>query len=169
MINDAPGIIRRPVRISRPIPPALPRRQGCIRARVAARPTERLVCQPERCRVAQISIRSVDTCGWLTRGLGPPAGSISGCAEPFYGTMAGPGWYHAATSVLRARNPPFSLLRMLMQLSRRADIPVRSKIRMLPGFATPVDANHSTLGFKAIFSRMGCWLGGTAPLGASCL
>jgi hypothetical protein len=50
---------------------------------------------------------------------GPPAGSISGYAEPFYGTMSGPWWYHTATSVPRVLNPPFSLLRMLIQVSRK--------------------------------------------------
>ena len=67
-----------------------------------------------------------------TGGLGPSVGSISGCAEPFYGTMVGPWWYHTATSVPRVRNPPFSLLRMLMQVTRRADIPVCSRVRRLP-------------------------------------
>src|ERR1035441_7479194 len=33
--------------------------------------------------------------------------------------MACPWWYHTATSVPRVRNLPFSLLRMLMQLSRK--------------------------------------------------
>jgi hypothetical protein len=49
-----------------------------------------------------------------TGALGPFADYISGCAEPFYGTMVGPWWYHTATSVPRLRNLPFSLLRMLM-------------------------------------------------------
>jgi len=73
-----------------------------------------------------------------TKGLGRPEGSISGSGEPFYGTMAGPWWYHTATSVPRVRNLPFSLLRMLMQLSRRAEIPVHCKDRTLPGFETPL-------------------------------
>jgi hypothetical protein len=64
-------------------------------------------------------IRCVDVAGGQTRGLEPRAGSISGCAEPFYGTMTGPWWYHTATSVPRVRNLPFSLLRMLMQASRK--------------------------------------------------
>jgi hypothetical protein len=57
------------------------------------------------------------------RGSGPSAGHISGCAEPLYGTMLGPGCYQTATRVPRVRNLPFSLLRMLIQLdySARAD------------------------------------------------
>jgi hypothetical protein len=42
---------------------------------------------------------------------------ISGYADWFYGTISGPWWYHAATSVPRARNLPFSLLRMLILCS----------------------------------------------------
>ena len=49
------------------------------------------------------------------RGLGQAAGYVWECGESFYGTMAGPWWYHTATSVPRLRNLPFSLLRMLMQ------------------------------------------------------
>ena len=51
-----------------------------------------------------------------TRVSGQAAGSISGCAESFYGTRVGPGWYQTATSVPRVRNLPFSLLRMLILL-----------------------------------------------------
>ena len=46
-------------------------------------------------------------------------GTFQGCAEPFYGTMAGPWWYHTATSVPRVRNLPFSLLRVLIQVRRQ--------------------------------------------------
>ena len=49
-----------------------------------------------------------------TGGSARLAGSISGGAEPFYGTMVGPWWYHTATSVPWVRNRPFSLLRMLI-------------------------------------------------------
>jgi hypothetical protein len=49
----------------------------------------------------------------------PSVGHISGYAEPFYGTMAGPWWYHTATSVPRVRNLPFSALRLLIQLTRK--------------------------------------------------
>src|ERR1035437_1514800 len=51
-----------------------------------------------------------------TGGLGPSAGYVSGCGEPFYGTRVDPGWYQTGTSVPRVRNPPFSLLRGLIQL-----------------------------------------------------
>ena len=64
-------------------------------------------------------IRCVDVSGGQTGGLEPWAGYISGCAEPFYGTMAGPWWYHTATSVPRVRNLPFSALRLLIQLTRK--------------------------------------------------
>ena len=64
-------------------------------------------------------IRCVDVAGGQTRGLEPRAGYIPGCAEPFYGTMAGPWWYHTATSVSRVRNLPFSALRLLIQLTRK--------------------------------------------------
>jgi hypothetical protein len=49
-----------------------------------------------------------------TMGLGRPAGYISGCAERFYGTRVGPGWYQTATSAPRVRGLPFSALRVLM-------------------------------------------------------
>ena len=65
-----------------------------------------------------LRISCVDTPGEAKRGSGSPAGSISGCGEPFYGTMSGPWWYHTATSVPRVPNPPFSLLRTLI-LTRR--------------------------------------------------
>jgi hypothetical protein len=51
-----------------------------------------------------------------TGGLGPSAAYVSGCGEPFYGTRVDPGWYQTGTSVPRVRNPPFSLLRGLIQL-----------------------------------------------------
>ena len=47
------------------------------------------------------------------------AGSVWEGGKPFYGTIVGPWWYHTATSVPRVRNLPFSLLRMLMQASRK--------------------------------------------------
>ena len=52
-----------------------------------------------------IFIRSVDVTGRQIRGPGQAAGYVSECGEPFYVTMAGPWWYHTATSVLRVRNP----------------------------------------------------------------
>jgi hypothetical protein len=64
---------------------------------------------------AAIFIRSVDVTGRQIRGPGRAAGYGLECGESFYGTMGGPWWYHTATSVLRVRNPPFSLLRMLIQ------------------------------------------------------
>jgi hypothetical protein len=64
-------------------------------------------------------IRCVDVAGGQTRGLEPRAGYISGRAEPFYGTMVGPWWYHTATIVPRVRNLPFSALRLLIQLTRK--------------------------------------------------
>ena len=85
-----------------------------------------------------LTIRCIDTAGGSSQESGASAGHNWGANEPFYGTMAGPWWYHTATSVPRVRNLPFSLLRMLMQLSRRADIPVRCKDRTLPGFETPL-------------------------------
>jgi hypothetical protein len=59
-------------------------------------------------------IRCVDISGGQTGGLGPSVGYIPGCAKPFYGTMVGPWWYHTATIVPWVRDPPFSLLRMLI-------------------------------------------------------
>ena len=59
-------------------------------------------------------IRCVDVSRGQPTGLGPSVGYIPGCTEPFYGTMAGPWWYHTATSVPLMRNLPFSLLRMLI-------------------------------------------------------
>src|ERR1035441_388773 len=54
--------------------------------------------------------------------LGPSEGSFWGANEPFYGTRVGPGWYQTTTSVPRMRNLLFSLLRMLIQGSRRPPI-----------------------------------------------
>ena len=66
-----------------------------------------------------IFIRSVDAAGRQTRGPGQAAGYVSECGEPFYGTRVGPGWYQSGTSVPRGCKPPFSVLRMLMQPSRK--------------------------------------------------
>jgi hypothetical protein len=66
-----------------------------------------------------IFIRSVDVAGRLTRGPGQAAGYVSECGEPFYGTRVGPGWYESGTSVPRGCKLPFSVLRMLMQPSRK--------------------------------------------------
>jgi hypothetical protein len=69
---------------------------------------------------AFLSIRSVDILGAPAQASGPSAGWIWGANEPFYGTMAGPWWYHTGTSVPRVRNLPFSALRMLMLRGRLA-------------------------------------------------
>ena len=53
------------------------------------------------------------------RGPGRPAGYVSGCGEPFYGTRVGPGRYQSGTRVGRGCKVPFSVLRMLMQASRK--------------------------------------------------
>ena len=84
----------------------------------AGRGMEQARLKPPRSQPA-IFIRSVDVIGSQIRGPEQAAGYISECGEPFYGTMVGPWWYHTATSVPRVRNPPFSLLRMLMQPSRK--------------------------------------------------
>ena len=64
-------------------------------------------------------IRCVDVPCGQAGALWPFAGYIWGYAETFYGTMSGPWWYHTATSVPRARNRPFSALRLLIQLTRK--------------------------------------------------
>jgi hypothetical protein len=42
------------------------------------------------CVEEDIAIRVVDVVGRQNRGLEPSEAYMSGCAEPFYGTMAGP-------------------------------------------------------------------------------
>ena len=68
---------------------------------------------------ADFWISCVDVAAGQTRRLEPRAGYISGRAEPFYGTMAGPWRYHIATIVPQVRNLPFSALRLLIQLTRK--------------------------------------------------
>ena len=51
--------------------------------------------------------------------LGSAAGYVWQGSEPFYGTRVGPGWYQSGTRVARGCKLPFSVLRMLMQPSRK--------------------------------------------------
>jgi len=61
-----------------------------------------------------------------TRGLGQAAGHVWASGEPFYGTRVGPGWYQSGAGVARGCKVPFSVLRMLMQVSRK---PPQSHLR----------------------------------------
>jgi hypothetical protein len=79
------------------------------------------LAKASRHRAAQVSIRSVDIHEAPAQASGPSAVQVWGANEPFYGTMSGPWWYHTATSVPRARNLPFSLLRMLILPGCRTD------------------------------------------------
>jgi hypothetical protein len=53
------------------------------------------------------------------RVTGQAAGYVWEGGEPFYGTRLGPGWYQSSNRVARGCKVPFSVLRMLMQLSRK--------------------------------------------------
>jgi len=52
-------------------------------------------------------------------GAGQAAGSVWEGGERFYGTRVGPGWYQGTARVARGCQVPFSVLRMLMQTSRK--------------------------------------------------
>ena len=54
-----------------------------------------------------------------TRGREQAAGYVWEGGKPFYGTRVGPGWYQGGTRVARGCKLPFSVLRMLMQVSRK--------------------------------------------------
>ena len=64
------------------------------------------------------------------RGPGRPAGYVSGCGEPFYGTRVGPGRCQSGIMVGRGCKLPFSVLRMLMQDKHK---PPRGESRMQNG------------------------------------
>ena len=220
MINDALGIIRRPVRISRPIPPALPRRSH-------AKAGQHFNFCPRK-------PRSEYRYGGCYRHLGGrPAGSWTGSCTVTLIAASGLAWMLAlpngrianTNAAARSRFP----LEVLMLLAGKPGVwavgglyfgmcrtvlwyqdgPGGTRLLpVCPGCATchshyceclckppgertflcaagsercrpgvPGRARrglrtlpyHSTLGFIATFSRMGCWLGGTAPLGAPCL
>ena len=70
------------------------------------------------CGAGQDIIRAVDDAGWENHEPGQAAGYVSECGEPFYGTRVGPGWYQTGTRVARGCKLPFSVLRLLMQVSR---------------------------------------------------
>ena len=64
------------------------------------------------------------------RALGQAAGYVWEGGKPFYGTRVGPGWYQTGTRVGRGRKLPFSVLRMLMQVTRQpapCDLPATCK------------------------------------------
>ena len=50
-----------------------------------------------------------------TGSLGAGGGLFGECGDWFYGTMAGPGWYHGTARAARGCQVPFSVLRMLIQ------------------------------------------------------
>ena len=54
-----------------------------------------------------------------TRGRGQAVGYVWEGDKPFYGTRVGPGWYQSGTRVPRGCRMPLSVLRMLMQVSRK--------------------------------------------------
>ena len=54
-----------------------------------------------------------------TRGPGQATGYVWESGEPFYGTRVGPGWYQGGAGLARGCKVPFSVLRMLMQASRK--------------------------------------------------
>ena len=67
----------------------------------------------------RFAIRGVDVSGGRYGEFGAGGGLFWECGDWFYGTMAGPWWYHTATSVPRVRNLPFSVLRLLIHLTRK--------------------------------------------------
>ena len=54
-----------------------------------------------------------------TREPGHAAGYVWASGEPFYGARLCPGWYQSGAGVARDCKVPFSILRMLMQSSRK--------------------------------------------------
>jgi hypothetical protein len=56
---------------------------------------------------------------WPTRGSGQSAGYIWEGGKRFYGTRVCPGWYQSGARVARGYKSPFSVLRMLIQASRK--------------------------------------------------
>jgi len=63
----------------------------------------------------RISISGVDVTGGRYREFGAGGGLFWGWGDLFYGTMAGPWWYHGTARATRGCQVPFSVLRMLMR------------------------------------------------------
>src|ERR1039457_2001322 len=78
-----------------------------------------------------------------TGSLGAGGGLFWQCGEWFYGTMAGPWWYHGTARAARGCQVPFSVLRMLIQATPNRG--QKSEYRIRPPKPPPCDINATPM------------------------
>ena len=85
----------------------------------------------------RFAIRGVDGAGGRYGEFGAGGGLFWECGGWFYGTMAGPWWYHGTARVARGRRVPFLVLRMLIQAAPNRRQKFRAKGTQCDIKATP--------------------------------